>query len=259
MAIIDYKVGDILLINNKSKAQKYNILAQRFIRKTLIVNATHVALSLGNGIFIHADARTGVDIVFFADILGQSNGNWRVIRPSFINAGNEECLKKEAIYHFSKAYNYGFLKQGKKNALFCSEFVDKVFESIGFNLFEREKLDKKSKFTNAFPVDFERLLDNSLGWNDVSEIYRKGLTDNTFDMLRNQYSIRKSMVIISQRHNAASEGIINLLKKMLEMTDLIPEAERDNKNIMDIKCAIKEIEQQTENRLYRFWNEKNDS
>jgi len=255
MAIIDYKIGDILLINNKSKAQKLNLRAQRFIRKGQVVNATHVALSLGDGIFIHADAATGVDIVFFEDMLGQSNGNWRVIKPSFINSANEEELKKEAIYHFSKAYSFGFLKKEKDNALFCSQFVDKVFESIGFNLFEFKKSDKKNKFINAFPVDFENLFDISTDWVDVTNLYREGLNDHTFALLRPQYSIRKTMVIISKRQNSTSYGLLNTLRQMRDLTYLLPEENRDHENLMGIECLIKELEEEIGNRLYKFWSE----
>ena len=246
MAILDYKVGDILLINNKSKMQSFNINGQRLIRKTKNVNATHVALSLGNGIFIHADAATGVDLVFFADILEQSDGKWRVIRPPFINAENEETLKKEAIYHFSKAYNYGFLGQEKYDALFCSQLVDKVFQSLGFHLF---------KHTNAFPVDFENLSNSSQDWIDVTKFYSDGLTDNTFKLLRPQYFLRKTMVSISQRQNAASNGMINTLKEIVNLSNSLPEYQREKVDLKDIESSIKELEEEIGNRLYNFWND----
>jgi len=235
MAISDYKVGDILLINNKSKVQSFNINAQRLMRKKINVNATHVALSLGNGIFIHADAATGVDLVFFPDILGESNGNWRVIRPPFINAENEETLKKN-----------GFLSQEKPDALFCSQLVDKVFQSLGLNLF---------KHSNAFPVDFESLFNSSSDWIDVSICYSEGLTDNNFMLLRPQYSIRKSMVIISQRQNAASNRMINTLKEMINLTNALPENRREMVDLKEIESSIKELEEEVGNRLYNFWSD----
>lgn len=86
MSVTGMNAGDIILINNGTW---YNIFAKIASQKSS-VNATHVALSLGEGAFIHADTSCGVGFAYFPDLLVDSKGRWKVIRNKEINSDFEE-------------------------------------------------------------------------------------------------------------------------------------------------------------------------
>lgn len=82
---------------------------KKLLRKSTAVNTTHVALSLGDGIFIHADTSCGVDLIFFPDLINKSDGNWKVIRHPELNDDVEVKIKQAGVFHLNKSYNYGIM------------------------------------------------------------------------------------------------------------------------------------------------------
>ncbi|WP_254623402.1 YiiX/YebB-like N1pC/P60 family cysteine hydrolase [Serratia marcescens] len=228
MSVTGLNAGDILLINNRTKNRLYNIAGQKLMRRSSSVNYTHVALSLGDGIFIHADTARGVDLVFFPDLLDKSGGNWKVIRHMEITDEAEKKIKKAGIYHFGKAYSYRILMKENEKSLFCSQFVDLVYRSIGMSIFSREESKGLWHLNNALPVDFEGLTIDDKTWSDVTKIYSNELNDNSFELLKIHFTMQHSLILSERNMRKDHSTALDLLHALHDSHSLLPD---ENKNI----------------------------
>ncbi len=256
MSVTGINAGDILLINNRTKNRWYNITGQKLIRRIYSVNSTHVALSLGDGIFIHADTSCGVDLVFFPDLLEESEGNWKVIRHMGITDEVEEKIKKAGIFHLGKTYNYGIIFKGNEKSVFCSQFVDLVYKSIGVSIFSREENKGLWRLNNALPVDFEGLIDNDKIWSDVTNIYSDKLSDNSFELFKSHFTMQHALVLLERKMRKDHSIALNLVHALHDSHNLLPD---ENKNIeleTHLIGTIEELDTIESDFFYNFWNVK---
>ncbi|CAH0248537.1 hypothetical protein SRABI106_02562 [Rahnella aquatilis] len=245
--------GDVLLINSGSWC---NIAGQFFLRKGSSVNTTHVALSLGNGIFIHADKRCGVDLVFFSDLIDKSNGNWKVIRHIEIKDVFEKKIKEAGVFHLNKAYSFGFVLKENETSMFCSQFVDLVYKTIGINIFNLEASKKLINLNNAFPVDFERLVANDKRWIEVTKIYLDAIDDNFIEHLKPHFQMECSLILISRNMRKDHSFALNLLHTLNDSHNLLPDEHKSMELEIHLSEMIKDINNNESDIFYDFWNKK---
>lgn len=252
MSVFGLNAGDILLVNNHARG---NIFGQKVLRLQKNVNTTHIALSLGDGGFIHADKSCGVDLVFFSELINKAEGDWRVIRYNNMQSGIEEQVQKFAIFHMYKTYNRGIILKENEKSLFCSQYVDVVFRNIGINIFNREKSEKLITFRNVLPVDFENLLIEKEKWIDVSDVYQEKLEDDSIiNNLKAFFSTKKVLINIarSQCNNLAVYS--NVVHFMKNYYDQFP-SEFQNESLDEMLSKdIKGLEESESQLLYDFWD-----
>ncbi|WP_342753691.1 YiiX/YebB-like N1pC/P60 family cysteine hydrolase [Pantoea sp. MBD-2R] len=254
MSIFGLNAGDILLVNNRTRG---NIFGQKILRLQKSVNTTHIALSLGEGGFIHADKSCGVDLIFFSELINKSGGNWRVIRHSEVKDEIEDQVKKIAIFHMHKTYNKGIILRENEKSLFCSQFADVVFRNIGINIFNRENGERLITFKNALPVDFESLLLEKEKWSDVSDVYRENLEDDNIKNTLEAFFLQKRCLINiarTQRNNVSSFS--EALHLMKDSHDQLPREFQDKSLDEMLSENIKGLEDSESNLLYDFWDVK---
>lgn len=252
MSVFGLNAGDILLVNNRSRG---NIFGQMILRQKKSVNTTHIALSLGEGGFIHADKSSGVDLIFFCDLINGSEDNWRVIRHCDVQNEIEEKIQKLAIFHMYKTYNKGIILRENEKSLFCSQFVDVVFRNIGINIFNHERGEKLITFKNALPVDFESLLMEKDKWLDVSNSYRERLEDDIIiSNLKAFFSTKKALISIAKNQCNDLSVYSNIVHFMKDSHDKFP-SEFQNESLNAILSEnIKDLEESESNLLYDFWD-----
>lgn len=253
MSVTGLNAGDILLVNNRTW---YNIVGQMLLRKRSSVNTTHVALSLGNGIFIHADTSCGVDLVFLPDLIDKSDGNWKVIRHIDIQDAIEEKIEQAGVYHLNKAYSYGFLLKENEKSLFCSQFVDLVYKTIGVNIFNREESAGLINKSNAFPVDFERLLADDKKWIDVTKFYLDAINDGFIEHLKPHFQIKYSHILISRNIRRDHSLALNLTHVLNDSHNLLPDEHKDMELETHLSEMIKDLNDNEGAIFYDFWNIK---
>ncbi|WP_072025440.1 YiiX/YebB-like N1pC/P60 family cysteine hydrolase [Dickeya undicola] len=256
MSVTGLNAGDILLINNRTKNRWYNILGQKILRKTPSVNTTHVALSLGDGIFIHADTSCGVDLAFFPELLDKSEGNWKVIRHIEINDETEEEIKKSGIFHFKKAYNYGIILKESETSLFCSQFVDLAYKTIGVDIFRRKKDNSLLRLDNILPVDFERLLTNDKNWSDVTNIYLDNMNDNFFENLKHNFKMQYIIITLTKNMRRNHTSTLDFVHYLNDFHNQLPDEYKSMELESHLSEMIKDFNNNESNFLYDFWNIK---
>lgn len=113
MSIFGLNVGDVIFTNGTTTSRNLNIFFQKLFRMESKPKYSHVALSIGEGVFIHALTDKGVCIEFIPDILSNANDDWKVVRNITMNETTRELLSSIAIYHYEKCYNFRFLSKEK--------------------------------------------------------------------------------------------------------------------------------------------------
>ena len=257
MSAFGMNAGDIFLVNNGSRG---NILGQKLLRLKKSVNTTHIALSLGEGVFIHADKYCGVALVFFPQLINKSEGNWKVIRHVEVQGQFEELVKQSAIFHLEKTYNRGIILRENENSLFCSQFADVVFREIGINIFNRKQGEAIININNALPVDFESLLLERERWSDVSEIYIKNTEDNfIITNLERHFLMQKNLLTIARSQRLDHSALSSFTQFMKASHESLPIDFQDENLDKMLSEDIKDLNDIESNLLYDFWDAKSKS
>ncbi|MEQ9916423.1 YiiX/YebB-like N1pC/P60 family cysteine hydrolase [Pectobacterium aroidearum] len=251
MSVTGLNAGDILLINTRTW---YNIVGQKILRKSTSVNTTHVALSLGDGIFIHADTSCGVDLIFFPDLINKSDESWKVLRHAELNDDVEVEIKQAGVFHLSKTYNYGIILKENEKSLFCSQFVDLVYKAIGINIFSREESKGLINLDNALPVDFERLLVDDKIWCDVTKIYLDKINDNSIDFLKPNFQMEKFLIASSINLRREHSYALDLVHAFSELHNLLPDEHKNMELETHLSEMIKDLNDNESDIFYDFWN-----
>jgi len=254
MSIFGMNAGDIILINNRTRG---NLLGQKILRLKKSVNTTHIALSLGEGGFIHADKTCGVDLVFLHELITEAEGNWKVIRHSEVNDKVEKFIKNLAIFHYKKTYNKGIILRENEKSLFCSQFADVVFRNAGINIFNRGKSEGLINFKNALPVDFESLLLEVGKWSDVSDVYREILEDaSIINRLEKFFLQEKFFVNITRKQHSDRHALSDITQIIKNSHDQLPSDFQDKALSEMLSENIKYLEETDSKLLYDFWDSK---
>lgn len=256
MSISGLNAGDILLINNRSKNRWLNLTGQKLIRRSSSVNSTHVALSLGDGVFIHANTTCGVDLVYFPDLLKESEDGWKVIRHIELTDEVEEKIKKAAIFHLGKAYNYKFILRENDKSLFCSQFVDLVFKSIGISIFSREENNNLWHLNNALPVDFDRLISDNKTWSDVTRTYLDKCHDGFFELFEINFTLLQTHVSMERGLWSDYFALQSLMHYVHDSYNKLPDEVKDTEHQKILTNMIDEFNPCENKFFYNFWNAK---
>ncbi|HHB1595999.1 TPA: YiiX/YebB-like N1pC/P60 family cysteine hydrolase [Vibrio campbellii] len=228
--------GDVLLISGKGKISKTLITAQKAIYPN--AKSSHVELSLGDGVFIHATSDSGVHITILTDEDKACNGEWRVIRhKSITELGSvTQSLQIAATYHAQQGYNKVFMGKGNDHSSFCSELVAKSYAKTGINIINGKQ---PSKVT---PAHFDKEADQLIDWIDVTAEYQTLLTD----MKLNEFQYRMVAGLISNKLKIRqnTEAFRDLFLEALEGGT---EVERNKADRLKAMLGEREL---------KFWYEK---
>ncbi|QJT19122.1 hypothetical protein E5E96_18700 [Aeromonas sp. 1805] len=253
MSITGMNAGDILLIDNETKCQKINKGGQSIIRRLTPVNTTHVALSLGDGVFIHADYPGGVDLCFFPELIDKSTGDWKVARYKQINDELQGEIKRAGAHHLGKRYSLGFSFKKNEESLFCSQFIDVVYKSVGIDIFNhpgRQFIPLKGE---TLPVDFENAIKDSVEWGDVTEIYSDAFDKDEYIHLESNYKMQKAMIVCTRRIEEDKYMAIELANVIRQSNSLLPDSPLGD--YVDSQCSemIQDMESDENKLPYEFW------
>jgi hypothetical protein len=147
--------GDILLVTSPRKVMpRINCLLQAVVRLTLRSSFSHVALSLGGDLIAESLTEDGVRIKSLQKFLQNIDvASGLVLRPK--DRTRLDDVFRGARYYYGARYNWKFMlsKPAGREAfyLFCSEFVSRVFQGLGYREFGRRAAEK------TLPVDLARL------------------------------------------------------------------------------------------------------
>lgn len=114
----------------------------------------------------------------------------------------------------NKSYNYGIILKENEKFLFCSQFVDLVYRTIGVNIFNREESKGLIHRNNVLPVDFERLLVDDKIWMDVTKVYLDKIRDNFMDFLKPHFQMEKSLIAISRNMRSDHSFALDLVQAL---------------------------------------------
>ncbi|ENZ4536382.1 TPA: hypothetical protein ACGTAH_004872, partial [Escherichia coli] len=146
--------------------------------------------------------------------MNKSDGNWKVIRHPELNDDVEVKIKQARVFHLNKSYNYGIILKENEKSLFCSQFVDLVYRTIGVNIFNREESKGLIHRNNVLPVDFERLLVDDKIWMDVTKVYLDKIRDNFMDFLKPHFQMEKSLIAISRNMRSDHSFALDLVQAL---------------------------------------------
>ncbi|OOF20597.1 hypothetical protein [Salinivibrio sp. IB872] len=200
--------GDVLLVTGEGKLSSSLVAVQKAIYKNAI--SSHVAFSLGDGVFIHATGDKGVHLTLLIDEDRACKAGWRVIRHKTIT---ETCLKTEnlqeaAMFFYAQDYNKAFMGAGNESSSFCSELVAKAFARAEIEIIEGRP---PSKVT---PAHFDQEADDLEEWVDVTEEYQEllaSMKENEF-VFRLAANTLSSVMTRRKAHEPFRQEIIELLE-----------------------------------------------
>jgi len=188
------KVGDIVLLTGARKKSEQLIFLQKiysFYHNILSVfdlcqypfllhgPFSHVAMHIGNGIFIEAypGKKYGVYLTTLSDIFhpNRTQKGWKIYRHKKI-ALFEEYVNKHALAHLEKKYAL----IGDSNTYFCSQLIYDIL----YNAFEEHeqsdvllympKIHQKCNKLLVYPDHFYTMITNNEEklWSEVTEEYK---------------------------------------------------------------------------------------
>jgi hypothetical protein len=220
----DFVSGDLLLTREDNKISKSLNLFQRL--STLRIWGpcySHVAFSLGSGLFIESDLE-GVHLTCLNEISERLRKTtlWKAIRfkefakkIEYNNKFSHE-IENKALFYLEQPYNYffGFWKLTKDKTSFCSELACKVYKDFGYTL-------KKSHPSRVFPIHFYKI-SNSTDWIDITPDYKAILFSKKYAHLLDlliEHSILSEKVIKETRtitiEHIASNSLMNSWAKSI--------------------------------------------
>lgn len=232
--------GDVFLVKGTEKHSKWLSALQKAIYPK--ASSSHVLISVGDGVFVHATTSSGVDFERYDHLLGEIEDGWRVIRNKRVDDLKSQKLQLAAISFVRQAYNYKFMFESNDQTSFCSELVAKVYAKCDIELFGKNT----GKIT---PADFDRAADSDSEWEDVTEEYRALFAEN--DKIKHMFDIAYSTLVATTKKRSymmnAYDGLIEAFGQMAE------------KGLVSKELHSKMVEMETDFRAQKnisFWNEK---
>lgn len=228
--------GDVLLVTGDGKLSSSLVAAQKAIYKNAV--SSHVAFSLGDGVFIHATGDKGVHLTLLVDEDRNCKAGWRVIRHKTITEAclKTESLQKSAMFFYAQDYNKAFMGAGNESSSFCSELVAKAFAKAELKIIEGRP---PSKVT---PAHFDKEADSLEEWEDVTEEYQELLA-----------SMKESEFVFRLAANALSSVMTRrkahepFRQKIIEHLEGGPTENRE---------LAKKMREMLAGRELKYWHEK---
>ncbi len=218
-------IGDVILCRGAGKASRWNVAGQRMLRWVGPVHYSHVALQL-HGFVLHAMPKGGVHAMSTLHLLTRGEQrSWCVYRHKIRDIPDQQANIKSGVnqivtraqYFLGQRYNRKFLWP-KLHALtgrvdedaFCSELICHVFEGTP----ARDTI-RRRRATSVLPADIERAIAGSSDWIDVTEIYKRHVSDCSVAGMLGRW-------IESEQSNA------DLFEKLARVQAKLAEAEVDS-------------------------------
>ncbi|WHM96224.1 YiiX/YebB-like N1pC/P60 family cysteine hydrolase [Citrobacter freundii] len=234
------KPGDVLLVKGIGKKSDAILYAQKAFY--LKAKSSHVALSLGGGLFIHATSDGGVHLTSIDKELETCEGNWRVIRKKGLEEVQVEALNTSGLYFARQKYNMFVFFEGNEYSSFCSELVAKAYKKAGVKIMSGKPSSK------VLPCHFDKEADVLVDWEDVSHEYEHGLADIAENNLAFKYLFELLKQCIERR------TIVSKFRKQLfDFSIMDAKARGDYETINRVESLKKELD---EKRSLKFWDEK---
>jgi len=212
--------GDIVLLRSTDKKGKRIEVAQRIARMDLASPVfSHVMLSLGNGLIIHA-ASEGVTVTTIFKLDEECNRTWQVFRHEKLVRRFEAQWPDNAVlfgqvaqFYLGQSYDFSLrVKIDRYDVAFCSELVGRVYKAFG--------LPFRKSASTLWPIDIgaETV---SPPWHDVTTQWRAVLDDPKLRELRQQFlnfsSNRRDIIMNTRRsvkeHRHMERALADFAKK----------------------------------------------
>jgi hypothetical protein len=209
------KTGDIALMNAKP-----GIIAAQSALRGRTAHFSHAALVIDDEAYVDSLTTRGVGVARWIDLDPKMPIAVYRHRPSSMNA---HVRLHAMIEHYGRAYNFVLAAKNHpamrgrfENALYCSEFVAKVYT--------REELGIPRNKRLILPTDLEKLA-ASPDWDDVTELYepliagtaRPPPKDNRFsnaELFRKQGELRR---LVEQETHAVHK----IMQQLDELQELL--------------------------------------
>lgn len=176
--------GDVVLFRSIDKKGRLSEVAQRLARGDLgAPTFSHVALSLGGGLLIHADPPAGVTIATIFELDEPGDGKWQVFRhrglvQRFEAQWPDHALLFGQLAQYYLGQSYDFSPRGssdRQGVAFCSELIGRVYQAVGLPFRENP--------ASLWPID---IATEVLGgpWVEVTHQWRTVLYDASYSEYR---------------------------------------------------------------------------
>jgi hypothetical protein len=233
-------IGDVLLVKGTKKLiPNALVAAQKVIYRN--TSSSHVAFSIGDGVFIHATSKNGVHLTFFPDELMTCNDEWRVIRLKGISNSDKDELAKSSLFYLRQNYNNKFMGSGCDDASFCSELVAKIYRDAKIHILNKRDPSKIA------PAHFDEQADLGTNWEDVTSEYSILLKE----IQNNEPSYR--MIFHTIQGAIAKRNMASTMRAgIFQALHLMADDSKDQGLINLIESQKKFLE---ESRNLHFWDE----
>lgn len=153
--------GDILMIQGESKSSKFLSAIQR--PTYFKARSSHIALIHADFMCIDAMPKSGVRHVTLPDILPNDLSRFKIMRLKSLTSDDIQSLMSNLGYFLEQPYKISPSRAPAKNFSYCSELARKIYKMSKI---------KKTGIHNGIiisPADFDKLLDNSKEWEDITD------------------------------------------------------------------------------------------
>lgn len=156
--------GDVILVTGKKFRSKALVAAQfPFYTKA---RASHVAMVHADFICIDAMPGEGVKSRTIAEVLGDVENNWRIIRFNAVTEENRDRMLPQCAFYLQQPYSIKPKKGAGAKFSYCSELVSKIYQDC------KVRCIKVAKGVLVNPCHFDRLADKGEACQDITETVR---------------------------------------------------------------------------------------
>ena len=156
--------GDVILVTGKKFRSKALVAAQiPFYAKA---RASHVAMVHADFICIDANPGVGVKHHTIAEVLGDVEDNWRIIRFNSLTDENRDRMLIKCAYYLQQPYSIRPTNGAGAKFSYCSELVSKVYRD------SKVRCIKVPQGILVNPCHFDRLADRGEVCQDITETVR---------------------------------------------------------------------------------------
>ncbi len=159
------QAGDLLLVRGTNPMSKPIVVGQKIL-KPFHATSSHILISIGDGIYIHATGDKGVHITTFKEELPTVLDDWKAIRFKSLSKEQLDELIKSVLHYMGQDYNSIYFTNSESSS-FCSELAAKIYQKAGISILN----NKKPK--NVIPADFDKEANTQEEWQDITDETKK--------------------------------------------------------------------------------------
>jgi hypothetical protein len=156
--------GDVVLVTGRKITSKALVAAQiPFYSK---VRSSHVAMVHADFICIDANPGVGVKQRTIAEVLGDVEDSWRIIRFNAVTEENRDLMLARGAYYLQQPYSIRPTRGAPSKFSYCSELVSKVYRE------SKVRCVKVPQGILINPCHFDKLADKGEACQDITESVR---------------------------------------------------------------------------------------